>query len=74
MLKLTCLVGRHVNTKEIVERDECGLRVDPLNPKGIAEAIACLLNYLEKRQKMGENGRRAGAGGIQTGRTRLEDC
>ncbi|MCK4394311.1 glycosyltransferase family 4 protein [Candidatus Bipolaricaulota bacterium] len=45
--------------KEIVEGNECGLTVDPLNPKEIAEAIEYLLDHPEVRQKMGENGRRA---------------
>jgi glycosyltransferase involved in cell wall biosynthesis len=45
--------------KEIVEGNECGITVDPLNPKKIAEAIEYLLNHPEERQRMGENGRRA---------------
>lgn len=45
--------------KEIVEGNECGLTVDPLNPKEIAQAIEYLLDHPELRQKMGENGRRA---------------
>jgi len=45
--------------KEIVEGNECGLTVDPLNPKEIAQAIEYLLGHPELRQKMGENGRRA---------------
>ncbi len=45
--------------KEIVEANECGLTVDPLNPKEIAQAIEYLLNHSEERQKMGQNGRRA---------------
>nr|BAL55161.1 glycosyl transferase family 1 [uncultured Acetothermia bacterium]BAL60200.1 glycosyl transferase family 1 [Candidatus Acetothermum autotrophicum] len=45
--------------KEIVEDNGCGLTVDPLNPKEIAQAIEYLLDHPEVRQKMGENGRRA---------------
>lgn len=45
--------------KEIVEGNECGLTVDPLNPQEIAQAIEYLLDHPELRQKMGENGRRA---------------
>lgn len=45
--------------KEIVEGNECGLTVDPLNRKEIAQAIEYLLDHPEVRQKMGENGRRA---------------
>ena len=45
--------------KEIVEGNECGRTVEPLNPKEIAKAIEHLLKNPELRQKMGENGRRA---------------
>ena len=45
--------------KEIVEGNKCGLTVDPLNPKEIAQAIEYLLEHPELRQEMGENGRRA---------------
>ena len=44
--------------QEIVEGNECGLTVDPLNPQEIAGAIEYLLEHLDLRQKMGENGRR----------------
>jgi glycosyltransferase involved in cell wall biosynthesis len=45
--------------KEIVEGNKCGLTVDPLNPKEIAQAIEYLIEHPELRQEMGENGRRA---------------
>ena len=45
--------------KKIVEGNECGLTVDPLNPKEIAKAVEYLRDHPEERQKMGENGRRA---------------
>lgn len=45
--------------KEIVEGNECGLTVDPLNPKEIAKTIEYLLDNPDERRKMGENGRRA---------------
>lgn len=45
--------------KEIVEGNECGITVDPLNPKEIAQAIEYLLNHPEERLRMGENGRQA---------------
>ena len=45
--------------EEIVEGNNCGLCVDPLNPKEIAEAIEYLITHLEEAKKMGENGRRA---------------
>jgi len=45
--------------KEIVERNECGLTVNPLDPREIAKAIEYLLAHPEEAQRMGENGRRA---------------
>ncbi len=45
--------------KEIVEGNECGLTVNPLNPKGIAEAIEYFLEHREERREMGVNGQRA---------------
>lgn len=45
--------------KEIVEGNQCGLIVDPRNPKEIAEAIEYLILNPEEAQRMGENGRRA---------------
>lgn len=45
--------------KEIVEGNQCGLTVDPLNPREIAQTIEYLLNHPEERQRMGENGRKA---------------
>ncbi|MFN4219611.1 MAG: glycosyltransferase family 4 protein [bacterium] len=45
--------------KEIVEGNKCGICVDPLNPKDIAQAIEYLLTHPEEAQKMGQNGRLA---------------
>jgi glycosyltransferase involved in cell wall biosynthesis len=45
--------------KEIVEGNRCGVTVDPLNPKAIAEAMEYLLTHPEEARRMGENGRRA---------------
>jgi len=45
--------------KEIVEGNKCGLTVDPLNPKEIAETIEYLVEHPEERKRMGENGKRA---------------
>jgi len=45
--------------KEIVEGNGCGLTVNPLGPKEIAEAIAYLLNHPDEAQQMGVNGRKA---------------
>ena len=53
------MVAENIGSKKIVEGNECGLTVDPLNPKEIAQAIEYLLDYPEVRQKMRENGHRA---------------
>jgi len=45
--------------KEIVEKHECGICVDPMNPAEIAEAIQWLINHPEKGQAMGTKGREA---------------
>jgi len=45
--------------KEIVERNECGLTVNPLDPQEIAGAIKYLLDRPELCEEMGKNGRRA---------------
>jgi len=45
--------------REIVEGNECGITVDPLDPSAIADAIQHLLNHPELRRRMGENGRQA---------------
>jgi glycosyltransferase involved in cell wall biosynthesis len=45
--------------KQIVEGNKCGITVDPMNPKAIAEAIEYLLERPELMNEMGENGRKA---------------
>jgi glycosyltransferase involved in cell wall biosynthesis len=45
--------------KEIVERENCGKCVDPLQPNEIASAIKWFVNHPEEAKKMGENGRKA---------------
>jgi glycosyltransferase involved in cell wall biosynthesis len=45
--------------KDIVEGSECGICVNPLDPKEIAEAIRFILENPEKAKKMGENGLKA---------------
>lgn len=44
--------------KEIVEGNECGICVDPLNPEAIAQAIEYLITHPKEAQRMGQNGRR----------------
>ncbi|MCP1356999.1 glycosyltransferase family 4 protein [Aneurinibacillus migulanus] len=45
--------------REIVEGNECGICVDPLDDKQIAEAIQYLVDHPEEAKRMGDNGRRA---------------
>lgn len=45
--------------KEIVEGNECGICVNPMNPEAIANAIKWIINNPEKAKLMGQNGRKA---------------
>jgi len=45
--------------KDIIEKNNCGICVDPLNINDIAKVINYLINNDEIARKMGENGRRA---------------
>jgi glycosyltransferase involved in cell wall biosynthesis len=45
--------------REIVEGNDCGLCVDPLQPKEIAEAVDFLVANPERAKAMGRNGQRA---------------
>ena len=45
--------------RTILEGNECGLTVDPLDTQAIAEAIAYLIDHPEEAEKMGYNGHRA---------------
>lgn len=45
--------------KEIIEGNDCGLCVDPLDPKAISSAIDTLMSNPGRAQKMGVNGQRA---------------
>ncbi len=45
--------------KEIVEGNECGLCVDPLNPREIADSIQWVFDHPAEAQRMGANGRKA---------------
>ncbi|HZF70593.1 glycosyltransferase family 4 protein [Sulfuricurvum sp.] len=42
--------------REIIEGNQCGLCVDPLDPKAIAEAISWIINHPEEAETMGKNG------------------
>lgn len=45
--------------KEIVEKNKCGICVDPLNINEISRAIQWVIDNPKKAKKMGENGRKA---------------
>ena len=45
--------------RNIIEKENCGLSVDPKNPKEIARAINYLAENPQKATQMGENGKRA---------------
>jgi glycosyltransferase involved in cell wall biosynthesis len=45
--------------KDIVEGNNCGITVDPLDCKQISQAIDFLLMHPEEAKTMGENGRKA---------------
>ena len=45
--------------QEIIKNNDCGICVDPLNPKEIANAIHYILNNPKHAEKMGKNGQRA---------------
>lgn len=45
--------------REIIEGNECGLCVDPMDPKAIAEAIDWIATHPEDARRMGENGKQA---------------
>ncbi len=44
--------------KEIIERNNCGICVDPQSPEEIAKAVEYLINNPEIAKQMGENGRK----------------
>ena len=45
--------------REIIEGNECGFCVDPINPKAIGDAIQYLIDNPQKAEQMGKNGRKA---------------
>ncbi len=45
--------------KKLIEENNCGICVDPLKPRDIAEAINFLIANEEKAKLMGENGKKA---------------
>lgn len=45
--------------REIVQDNDCGICVDPLNPKAIAKAIDYLVTHPQDAERIGRNGQRA---------------
>jgi len=45
--------------KEIVEGNNCGICVNPLEPKEIANAVEYIINYPTEAEQMGQNGKKA---------------
>jgi glycosyltransferase involved in cell wall biosynthesis len=45
--------------RDIVEKNQCGLCIDPLVPKEIAQAIDYMVTYKKEAKLMGKNGRNA---------------
>ena len=45
--------------RAIIEGNQCGLCVDPLDPKAIANAIDFMIDNPDRARQMGENGKRA---------------
>lgn len=45
--------------KQIISDSDCGICIDPKNPKEIADAIAFLLENDQRAKEMGNNGRKA---------------
>ena len=44
--------------KEIVEGNNCGICVNPLEPKEIAEAIEYIMTHPNEAEQMGQNGKK----------------
>jgi glycosyltransferase involved in cell wall biosynthesis len=45
--------------REIIEGNQCGICVDPFNPKAIGDAIQYLIDNPKEAEQMGKNGRKA---------------
>jgi glycosyltransferase involved in cell wall biosynthesis len=45
--------------KSIIDKHQCGICVDPMNPKEIAEAIQYIIEHPKEAEQMGINGKKA---------------
>lgn len=59
MVGIPIISSNFPGLRRIIEKNNCGICVNPLDPKEIADAIKYLLEYPEEAKKMGENGRKA---------------
>jgi glycosyltransferase involved in cell wall biosynthesis len=48
--------------RDVLERHQCGICVDPTSPQAIGEAIQWMIDHPEEARRMGENGRTAARG------------
>lgn len=54
------VIGSHFSLwKQIIEGNQCGICVDPLDPQDIADAIDYLVANPDEAERMGRNGQRA---------------
>ncbi|MCG3672269.1 glycosyltransferase family 4 protein [Aliarcobacter butzleri] len=56
---LPIISSNFVLWKEIVERNNCGICVNPLEPKEIAQAIEYIITQSNEAREMGQNGKKA---------------
>ncbi|NEP55944.1 MAG: glycosyltransferase family 4 protein [Symploca sp. SIO2G7] len=45
--------------RQIIEKNNCGICVDPLNPQEIAQAIQWIFDHPQEAEQIGKNGRKA---------------
>ena len=56
---LPIISSNFVLWKEIVERNNCGICVNPLEPKEIAQSIEYIITHSNEAKEMGQNGKKA---------------
>lgn len=59
LMGLPIIISNFPQWKDFVARHQCGISVDPMDPRAIAKAIERLISYPEEKVKMGENGKKA---------------
>lgn len=56
---IPCIASDFPIWREILESNQCGICVDPLDPEAIGQAIQYLIDQPAKSEQMGKNGRQA---------------